>query len=231
MSSVAIVVAAGKGKRVGGDVPKQFRLLLRMPVVAWALDAFEKSERTHEVVLVVPPGWTKEVREGVVKRYGFGKVKAVVVGGRTRQESMVRGFRKVRDKDCIICVHDGARPFVNSKLIDRAVDAAERFGASVVASPVKDTVKVTTDDGFVRWTPDRAYLWAAQTPQCFRCDILRAAVEDAEKEGFMATDDSSLVERIGERIVVVPGTEENIKITTEFDFLVAKAIAKELRSG
>ncbi len=230
MRSVAIVVAAGKGKRAGGSVPKQFRPLLRKPVVAWALEAFEKSS-IDEVILVVLAGWTKRVKAEIVERYGLGKVRSVVVGGRTRQESVIRGFRRIKDADCIVCIHDGARPFVSPDLIDRSVEAAMRFGASVVASPVKDTVKVTTDDGFVRWTPDRSYLWSAQTPQCFRGDIFRAAVEKAEREGILATDDSSLVERLGERIAIVPGTEENIKITTEFDFTIAKAIAKEVRAG
>lgn len=228
MLSVAVIVAAGEGKRVGAGVPKQFRLLLDKPVIAWTLDSFERSNLTKEVILVVPAGWAKKVKQEVVKRYGFKKVKAVVVGGKTRQESVSFGLERVKDKDCIVCVHDGVRPFASPSLIDRTIDAAKTFGASITAVVAKDTIKYTTDDGFVWWTLDREFMWAAQTPQCFRYEILIRAIENAERERLVATDDSSLVERIGERIAIVQGGEENIKITTQLDFALAEAIARRL---
>lgn len=228
MLAVAVIAAAGEGKRAGAGVPKQFRLLLNKSVVAWALDSFERSKLTNEVILVVSSGWVKTVREEVVGKYGFKKVKAVIVGGRTRQESVFRGFEKIREKECIVCIHDGVRPFATPDLIDRAIEAANVFGASITAIPTKDTIKYTTDDGFVWWTLDREFMWAAQTPQCFKYKLLQAAFESAKKDGFIATDDASLVERIGERIAIVQGEEENIKITSQLDFVLAEAIARRL---
>lgn len=228
MSSVAIIVAAGEGKRAGAGIPKQFRLLLDKPVIAWTLDSFERSRLVTKVILVVPSGWVKKVRKDIVERYGFKKVKSIVVGGKTRQESVACGLKNIKDKDCIVCVQDGVRPFTSPSLIDRAIEAANVFGASVAAVLAKDTIKYTTDDGFVWWTLDREFMWAAQTPQCFRYEILARAIEKAKKEGLVTTDDSSLVERMGERIAIVQGEEENIKITTQLDFVLAEAIAKRL---
>ena len=228
LRAVAVVVAAGEGKRAGAGVPKQFRLLLDRPVIAWTLDSFERSKLTNEVILVVPSGWTKKVRVDAIEKYGFKKVSVLVVGGQTRQESVHRGFEKIKEKECVVCVHDGVRPFATPELIDRAIEAANVFGASVTAIPAKDTIKYTTDDGFVWWTLDRELMWAAQTPQCFKYKLLEAAFESAKKDGFIATDDASLVERMGEKIAIVQGEEENIKITSQLDFVLAEAIARRL---
>lgn len=217
----AIIPAAGRGKRFGAAGNKLFLPLAGRPVLAHTLRAFEDSRRVDAVILVLAPG-DREALAGLLARYRFGKLRAVIDGGAERQDSVARGLELV-DTGGIVLVHDGARPLVTPDLIDEAVAAAERWGAAVVGIPVKDTVKVVTD-GWIRETPDRRGLFAAQTPQAFRADLLHRAFDWARSTGFLGTDEASLVERTGTRVRLVPGSPENVKITTAEDMLVAEEI-------
>jgi len=154
------------------------------------------------------------------------------MGGKNRQESVAKGLAAIEKLGLlpdVVVVHDGVRPFVDPKLIDKSVRIAANFGGALVAVPVTDTIKVITDDGFIRQTPDRRWLFSAQTPQAFQYHTLVDAHRKAEADGFVGTDDCQLVERVGGQIVIVEGDERNIKITTPHDLLVARALLKGVR--
>jgi 2-C-methyl-D-erythritol 4-phosphate cytidylyltransferase len=166
-------------------------------------------------------------KQNIVERYGFEKVKVLVSGGGTRQESVARGLGQVGEDCGIILIHDGARPFIDAASIASSIDAAEEFGAACVAVPVKDTVKSADSEDFVNSTPDRSRLWSIQTPQAFKADIIKKAHRIAAEEGFSGTDDAVLAERLGHRLKLVMGSYFNIKITTQEDLVLAEAIAEQ----
>jgi 2-C-methyl-D-erythritol 4-phosphate cytidylyltransferase len=162
-------------------------------------------------------------REEIVARFAFTKVKAVVAGGSERQASVRLGLEAclAADEDLIL-VHDGVRPLLTADCIDRLLPVAARFGACILAVPVKDTIKEVAA-GVVQGTPDRQRLWQVQTPQVFRLGLLRRAHRQAQRDGYLGTDDAALVERLGEVVAVVEGDYRNIKITTTEDLLIAQA--------
>jgi 2-C-methyl-D-erythritol 4-phosphate cytidylyltransferase len=211
-----IVVAAGKGLRMGGQVPKQHLPLAGKPVLVRTLEAFEHMEHIHSVVLVVGPG--DEARcSRYTSEYGLRKVHAVVTGGAERQASVYQGLLALDPEVEWVLVHDGVRPFVTPEETAECLEAAKRYGAAVVAVPVNDTVKIVEPDGKIASTPDRSTLWAIQTPQAFRVRELLAAHELAMQEGFTGTDDAMVVERTGQPVYVVRGGYHNLKITTPED--------------
>jgi 2-C-methyl-D-erythritol 4-phosphate cytidylyltransferase len=199
LSVVGIVPAAGAGERLGADVPKAFAVLGGRPMVEWSLDVLR--EVCDRVVVAVPPDRVRPPD--------------MVAGGRTRSESVKEALRAAPEAT-IVVVHDAARPLVTADLVRRCIGALEGFDGAIAASPVADTVK-EVEGGLVLRTPDRDRLWAAQTPQVFRADVLRKAVGDA-------TDDASLVEALGGRVRVVEGPRENFKITSPLDLRVAEML-------
>jgi 2-C-methyl-D-erythritol 4-phosphate cytidylyltransferase len=223
--NIAIILAAGKGSRMGGIREKTLLPLLGKPLLAWTLSVFEACEQIHGVILVVPPGREQEFTKEILVPYSFSKV-LPVSGGLQRQDSIQNGFAAIQDPCHVVIIHDGARPLVTREVVIRAVSAAREYGASVVAVPVKETIKVANEEGMVRETPDRAKLWSAQTPQAYRYEIIAQALAQARKENFYGTDDASLVERTGRSVRIVPGSYQNIKVTTPEDFLMAEAILR-----
>lgn len=209
-----------------GSRKKNYIEILDMPVLAWTLGQFEASGSVDAVILVVPPGDEGFCWDNIVKAYGFKKVADVVAGGAERQDSVENGLRAAKGKYDIIVVHDGARPLVTTAIIDAAVSAAIEDGAAIAGVAVKDTVKETSA-GYVRATLKRESLLSVQTPQAFRHGVLEEAFRKARAEGFEGTDESSLVERIGQAVRVVEGSYENIKITTPEDLLVAECILRK----
>ena len=223
----ALIPAAGMGKRMGAGHNKQYLLLDGKPILAHTLAVFENSPLIEAIYLVIPEAEIPYCRSEVVERYGFGKVRAVIAGGAERQNSVINGLRGmtgVADDDLVL-IHDGVRPFVPVDVLERAAAAADEFGGAVVAVPVKDTVKVARD-GIVTETPKREELWLAQTPQAFRYGLIRAAYHAAAAEGFLGTDDASLMERQGWPLHIVMGDYRNIKITTPEDMVLAEAFLK-----
>jgi 2-C-methyl-D-erythritol 4-phosphate cytidylyltransferase len=220
--NVAIIVAAGRGERAGGGRAKQFREVSGTPIIIHTLSRFERCARVAEVVVVAPAGSAAETL-ALARQYGLAKVTRVVEGGRTRTESVLSGLGVVGAAAEVVAVHDGVRPFVTPDEIDCVVREAERTGAAILARPASDTIK-EVEGGRVVGTPERARLWRAQTPQCFRLDLLRRAYELAPNLG--ATDDSALVERLGVAVSVVEGGPHNIKITTPLDFALAEVMLK-----
>ncbi len=212
------------GKRMGAAVNKQYLLLDGRPILAKTLQLFQDAPFIDEVYPIVPADEVDYCQREVVDRYGLDKVKRVIVGGAERQNSVLNGLRALDDCDAddIVVIHDGVRPFVPPAVILRSVEIAMEHDSSVVAVPVKDTVKIISE-GFAVETPPRETLWLAQTPQTFRYGVIRSAHEVAEAEGFVGTDDASLLERLGDRVHVVIGDYRNIKITTPEDMLLAQA--------
>ncbi len=223
MNVHVLIPAAGAGRRMGGDMSKQFLLLAGRPVLAHTISRFENHPQVNNIILIAPAEETTCCRNDVVDAYGFDKVSRIVVGGQERQDSVRNGLRACpAADDDIVLVHDGVRPLLASGLIDAAVAAATANGAALVAVPAKDTIKVVVD-GKVRSTPERSTLWQAQTPQAFRYDVIASAHEKAYKEGYRATDDAQLVEWLGQPVAVVEGDYRNLKITTPEDMLLAES--------
>ena len=223
-----IVPAAGSGQRMGSKLKKQFLSLGGCPVLVRTLKALASCEAVTGIVLVGAADDMAKLKK-LTKR--IPKVFAITPGGATRQESVLCGLRALPEEAELVAVHDGVRPFVTPALIEASFEAAERFGAAVCAIPVTDTVKVTAEDGFITETPDRRTLYAAQTPQTFRAGLLRDAYESAAARGDLTlTDDASAVEKYGAvKVAIVPGSTDNIKLTTPNDLALGKSIIKRHR--
>ncbi|HDD43386.1 MAG TPA: 2-C-methyl-D-erythritol 4-phosphate cytidylyltransferase [Candidatus Desulfofervidus auxilii] len=214
---IAIVVAAGEGKRMKEDIPKQFLLLGGRPILWYSLSAFEKNPVINETILVINPLWKKKGQE-IAKE--FSKIKYIVPGGKFRQESVWAGLKMIKNAE-IVLVHDGVRPFISQKLIEAVIKGAYKYGAVVPALPVKETVKWVEGD-IVKKTLPRDYIWLIQTPQGFKFDILKTAYLRFRKEIF--TDDASLVEKLGINVHVILGEQTNIKITIPQDLKWAEIL-------
>jgi 2-C-methyl-D-erythritol 4-phosphate cytidylyltransferase len=226
--NVAIIVAAGRGSRAGGARAKQFREISGIPIIIHTLARFELCETVQEAVVVLPSDACGEFLT-LAAGHGLRKVSRAVAGGETRAESVRRGLEALGPEGVeVVAVHDGVRPFVTPAEIDRTVRAAEEHGAAVLAAPAVETVK-EVEDGRVLRTLERARLWQAQTPQCFRVELLRRAYEQPGALGADVTDCSALVERLGETVRVVEGGADNIKITTPRDFAIAEALVNKFR--
>lgn len=216
-SAAAIIVAAGSGTRMGR--PKQFLPLFGQPVVQWSIDAFLGMPEIKQLVLVTSPEDLKKYGESL-----RGDRVILVEGGATRMESLRKGFAKIGPDVELVAVHDGARPLITAKIVRETLEAAQRHGASVAAVPAKDTLKrVEDEDLWVIDTPERSNYWQAQTPQSYRREILEKALANTASSEDM-TDESQLVERLGQKVKIVPSTYENIKITTPDDLVVASAM-------
>jgi 2-C-methyl-D-erythritol 4-phosphate cytidylyltransferase len=230
MNATAIVVAAGEGRRVGGNTPKAFIDLCGRPVVLRTLDRFFAALAIGKVVVVVAADQLSRVetmlRSDSALAYRHWILRS---GGATRQESVKRGLEMTGDDADVIAIHDGVRPFVSPALIDRCVQAARDQGAVVVGLPVRDTIKVVSADRWIESTPPRNALWEIQTPQVFRREIILEAHGWAEREGFEATDDAMLVEKRGERVYVLDGEGTNIKITLPDDLWLAENLIRQER--
>ena len=224
MKVIALIPAAGTGKRMQAGVNKQYLQLGGMPIVGRTVSLFQDVPCIDDIYIITPEQEIPYCRTEVVERYGFTKVRGIVPGGQERQNSVLNGLRAIEgtEDDAVILIHDGVRPFISRHSLEHAVATAREYDGALVAVPVKDTVKVVLE-GIVRDTPPRERIWLAQTPQAFRYSVIRAAHEMADAEGFLGTDDASLVERMGREVHIVLGDYRNIKITTPEDLLLAEA--------
>jgi 2-C-methyl-D-erythritol 4-phosphate cytidylyltransferase len=221
----AIIAAAGRSERMGGR-DKLFAVVGGEPLLAHTLIAFALCPGVDRVVLVVSPENVERGRE-LVAEAGFSKVAAVCQGGERRQDSVRNGLEALASCQWVV-VHDGARPLVTAGLIERGLEAAKETGAAIAALPIADTVKEVEPPGLIGRTLSRGQLWAAQTPQVFRYDILRQAHQRAPGE---ATDDAALVEKLGYRVKVFEGSPRNIKVTTAADLALVEALLAQGRAG
>jgi len=224
--NVAIVVAAGKGTRLGGVRPKQFLELGGVPIIIHTLRQFERSQQIDEIIAVLSPEETANFLS-FAQDFGLKKVSRAVAGGATRAQSVLCGLTTIGEAE-IVAVHDGVRPLVTPVEIDATMRAARASGAAILTTSAADTIKEIKDDRVIRTLP-RANLRRALTPQCFRYEILQRAYDqlsDLEASGIEITDDSMLVERLGVEIVAVAGSPRNIKITSAEDMAIAEVLLK-----
>ena len=225
MFTSVIIPAAGFGERMGSAIGKQFLSLDGKPIIVHTIGQFQRAAVIDEIVVV-----TREesfsLLEKIIAEFGLTKVRPLVQGGARRQDSVANGLLALDSRCDIVLVHDAVRPFIAQATIAQAVDAAKFFGAAIVAVRAKDTIKQAGTDGRVERTLDRSFLWNVQTPQAFQRTVLADAYARAAAEHVAATDDSSLVERLGIAPVIVEGSYENIKITTPEDLLIGELLAK-----
>jgi 2-C-methyl-D-erythritol 4-phosphate cytidylyltransferase len=220
----AVIPAGGTGTRLGRRTPKQFLTIGGVPILAATVRHFTTHPGVSAVIVAAPPGLLEHARRVLAPYRHRGRL-AVVAGGAERQESVSHALAAVGPTVDIVVVHDAVRPFISRPLIDAVVRAAIETGAAICAVPIADTVKRVRGE-FVETTIDRSTLWAVQTPQAFRTHLLRAAHDQARRDGTLGTDDAMLVERLGHPVRVVRGSEANVKITTPEDLRRARAAAR-----
>lgn len=218
-----IIVAAGRGTRLKLPVPKQFYKLNGKPVLAHTLQAFEDCPSVDEIILVTAEDELAECKKMLIP-YRFRKIKKLVAGGSTRQASVYHGVLALNPSTDLVLVHDGVRPLVSRQNILDTIQSASKNPCCVLAVRVKDTIKRCADDLTVIDTPPRDALWAVQTPQGFPYPVLREVHQKAQEQGYTGTDDAMLAERFGYPTVIVPGSYENIKITTADDLALAELL-------
>lgn len=255
MKHIAIVLAAGRGKRMNSKVAKQYLLLQDKPILYYALKQFEDSF-IDDVILVTGAEDISYCSEEIVAKFGFTKVRKVVAGGKERYHSVHQGLLAAGELlatatgsaeqaqasgilgEACIYIHDGARPFIHEDILMRARESVEQYGSGVVGMPVKDTIKIADEHGFAVSTPKRSLVWQVQTPQCFLYSIIKPAYDklmetEAEllAQGIAITDDAMVVELLsGSQVKLVEGSYENIKITTPEDLTVAEGFLKKSNS-
>ena len=224
----AIVLAAGQGKRMGTKIQKQFLEIQGKPILYYSLNAFQNSEVIDEIILVTSEGLENYCEEEFVKKYDFSKVSKIVCGGAERYHSVWHGLKEI-DEEGYVFIHDGARPFVNDDILNRAYEAVSEYGACVVGMPVKDTIKISDENGFAKETPNRSLVWAVQTPQVFQVSLIKEAYGKLmECDDIPVTDDAMVAEQmLGTKVKLVEGSYENIKITTPEDLGIAESFLKK----
>ena len=230
----AIIVAAGQGKRMGGNVQKQYLELMGKPVICHTLEAFQNSPLIDSIILVTGPQQMAWCRDELVHKYNLSKVDTITTGGAERYTSVWNGLQvieedmKKADREGIVFIHDGVRPFADDKIIARTLEAAETYGACAAAMPVKETIKLADENGFVVSTPARNLVWGIQTPQVFDFQLIYRAYQAAMESGRTdMTDDAMIVESFTDvKVKLVEGSYENIKITTPEDLEIAEAFLR-----
>ena len=214
----AIILAAGKGQRMGTELPKQFLSMGDDMLLTKTIRVFEESSVIQDIVLVTSEDWIGFCRTEIVDREGFRKVRKIVAGGKERYDSVYQGLLACPNADYVF-IHDGARPFVTEEILVRTQEAVEKYEACAVGVPSKDTVKIVDEDGFVESTPPRENVWNIQTPQAFSYPLIRAAYEVVRDNNMTGiTDDAMIIERSRlAKVKLVMGSYYNIKITTPED--------------
>ncbi len=228
MSNLAVILpAAGSGTRMGTRTPKPFIELEGATILEHTLRNFARLSRLSEIVVATSGEWMEKVEEILSLFRKDGLRAKVVEGGSERQFSIYNALKSVSKDIELVAVHDAVRPFISSELIEACCEKAQSFGASIIAVPAKDTIKRVDETGLIQGTPDRKFLWQAQTPQVFKKEILTEAYKAALESGFVGTDDASLVEQLGYEVGVVEGDRRNLKITYPIDLKIAELILKE----
>ena len=225
----AVILAAGSGARMGSDVTKQWILLGNEPLFVHSLRSFENCRAIKEIILCVKAE-EYAMYTGVAEKYGISKLKATVVGGKTRADSALAGFKMISDKTTHVAIHDAARCLVTPKMIRSVVSEAITYGSAAAACKATDTVKICNENGVVLNTPKRSGVWQVQTPQVFETEIYRASAYLALADKIAVTDDCSLAEHAGFKVHMVDCGKENIKITEPIDLYFASAILKKRRN-
>ena len=220
----AIIVAAGSSTRMGSRISKQLIPLCGRPAIEYTIRAFQDCDMIDEIIVVARP---QDIDDIAHIAFSFKKVSTVISGGADRVGSVRRGLRAASKHAEFYAVHDGARALITGDEIQRVLNAAYEHGAATLGTPVTDTIKVVSAQGEILSTPDRSALWSVQTPQVFARDLFRRAIDNVYMNNLNVTDDCSMVEAIGESVVVVRGEYTNIKLTTPADITLAQAILEK----
>lgn len=225
--NIAIVLAAGKGRRMGTEIPKQFLYIHDKPVLFYSLNVFQQHNDIDEIVLVVSEEYKSYCIKEILEKYSITKVSAIVEGGAERYDSVIAGLSACSDCKYVL-IHDGARPCITEEIIDRSLDAVRKYDACVVGMPSKDTVKIADDQGFISVTPPRKNVWNIQTPQVFSYELIYNAYQTMQRKGMAGvTDDAMVIELLdAAKIRLVEGSYENIKVTTPDDIKVLENLLK-----
>ena len=220
----AIVLSAGKGTRMKSEISKQYMPVNGRPILYYTLKAFEQSD-VDDIIIVAAEADIEYVRNEIVKQYGLTKVSDIVGGGKERYDSVINGLNVLEDRDYVL-IHDGARPLIRSEEINRMISEVQMGNSCVAGMPVKDTIKIADEEGFVISTPDRKTVWQIQTPQAFEVSLIKKAYRlMKEAQDDSVTDDAMAVERYtGAKIKLIPASYENIKITTPEDLIFMNGI-------
>ena len=218
----AIVLAGGRGKRMNYHKSKQFIEIKGKPVLVYTLEKFIYNKSIDEVILVLPEDEVDYCKKEVLQRYSL-KVDRIVIGGKERQDSVFNALEAMEKAD-IVLIHDGARPFINEKIIEEGIKYANIYGAAAPGVTPKDTIKIKNEDNISVDTPDRNTLVAVQTPQCFKYDEINQCHRKIKEENAIVTDDTSVVERYGHKVYLYEGDYTNIKITTPEDLILAERL-------
>jgi 2-C-methyl-D-erythritol 4-phosphate cytidylyltransferase len=226
MKTLAIIPAGGSGSRMGGDIPKQYLMLGGIPILVHTLMAFQEASLVDAIYLVLPDEDVRQAPQKILSPYNLAKVNRILPGGERRQDSVKRGLDLLDSDYDLVVIHDGVRPFVSPSIINNAIQEAAQSQAITVGLPVTDTIKKVDGQRRVSETVNRDQLWLTQTPQVFSVPLLKKAYESAYADNYYGTDDAALVERIGEKVIMIMGSYDNIKITTAVDLAWAELILK-----
>ena len=229
MKTAAIIVAAGSGKRLGGDVPKQFRTINGKPLLTWAIQKFEQSQAINDIIIVTAEEYLLYVSENIIDDFAFKKVSKIVIGGESRQESVYKGLKALPISTQFVAIHDGARVLIRPEDINKVVETAKQEKAAIIASKATDTLK-RSKENFIISTVDRTDIYYAQTPQVFQYDlIMEAHAQAIENNKIDFTDDASLIEQQGFKVKLVEPSSLNIKVTTAEDLQIVEALLKDVK--
>ena len=223
---VVLIPSAGQGIRMESAVKKPYLVLADKPVLSHTIERFEHNTAVDDIFLIVHKADFEACKNSVLEPYKYKKVRGLIPGGETRQESVFNGLSALADDVDYVIIHDGVRPFINDEIIAKCLEATAEWGAAVAAVPVKETIKIGNEDHFIVQTPNRKLLWRVQTPQVFRKALIETAHKKAIQEGNGAPDDATLVERLGTPVKLVMGSYKNIKLTTPEDMQFAETIVK-----
>jgi 2-C-methyl-D-erythritol 4-phosphate cytidylyltransferase len=220
----AIILAGGKGKRMGSNISKQFIVVNGKPILYYTLTKFLKCKAIDNIILVLPDDEIEYCKKEILDKYSL-KVNQIVEGGKERQESVYNGLKACVDSNLVL-IHDGARPFVSEKIINDGIKYAQMYGAAAPGVMPKDTIKIKDSEGFSIQTPSRDDLVAVQTPQVFKWSTIMECHEKIKKDKIIVTDDTMVIERYGHKVYLYEGTYNNIKVTTQEDLLIAEYLSK-----
>lgn len=224
----AIVLAAGVGLRLKARLPKPLVRISGLPAIIYSLRTFNYHPEINEIIVVCSASYRKLIVE-TVRKYPLKKIKSFVLGGSRRQDSVACGLKEINPDSDLVLIHDSARPFITGKLITQVIAQAKKNGAAVLAVRPKATIKFSKNNNFVEQTLERNNLWEIQTPQVFKKELILKAYQKYCRQPV--TDDSALVEKLGKKVKIVPGSYENIKITTNEDLLFAELISQRFKNA
>lgn len=222
MKNIAIILAGGKGKRMGADISKQFLTVNGKPIICYTIEAFQKSELIDEIIVVLPKDEIDYFNKEILGKYDLN-ISMIVEGGKERQDSVYNALQSIENCN-IVLIHDGARPLVSKEIIEKGISYAKLYSAAAPGVMPKDTIKVINSERISKETLVRSNLVAVQTPQCFKYSLIKECHNKIKENNIEVTDDTMVAETYGNEVYIYEGAYENIKVTTKEDLILVKAL-------